>query len=99
MHNQLFDWRIALVVACTLSTSWALEDSEIPIDAPHDAVMASSAEIQEMQDWASAAFTGHRPPGREPAVRVEVRRQDHSVLEFGRSSIDTPIKLGSREFN
>jgi alpha-galactosidase len=60
--------------------------------------MAPPAQIQEMQDWVSAAFTGHKPPGREPAVRVEVLRQEHSVLHFGQSCIDTPIKLGTREF-
>jgi hypothetical protein len=29
---------------------------------------------------------------------VELRRQDHSVLRFGQSCIETPIKLGQREF-
>ena len=71
---------------------------DIPLDAPQDAVMASPAEIQEMQDWASLVFTGQRPPGREPAVRVELRRQDHSSLRFGQSCMDTPIKIGRRTF-
>ena len=78
--------------------AWALEDQEIPTDAPADAVMATPEQILEMQDWVSAAFTGHKPPGRQPSVRVEVRRQDHSVLHFGQSCIDTPIRLGKREF-
>ncbi len=60
--------------------------------------MAGPAEIQEIQDWASVAFTGERPPGHEPAVRVELRRQDYNCLGFGQSCMDTPIKLGQREF-
>jgi hypothetical protein len=72
--------------------------SDIPADAPQDAIMAGPAEIQEMQDWASVAFTGHRPLGREPAVRVELRRQDFNSLRFGQSCMETPIKLGQRKF-
>ncbi len=75
-----------------------MEDADIPTDAPDDALMASPAEIQQIQDWAGSAFTGTKAAGREPAVRVELRRQDHSVLRFGQSCIDTPIKLGNREF-
>ncbi|MGO8929370.1 MAG: NPCBM/NEW2 domain-containing protein [Limisphaerales bacterium] len=76
----------------------ALDATDIPADAPQDALMAGPAEIQEMQDWASAAFTGRRSPGREPAVRVELRRQDYNSLGFGQSCMETPIKLGQREF-
>jgi alpha-galactosidase len=76
----------------------AVDAPDIPTDAPQDALMAGPAEIQEMQDWASAAFTGHRPPGREPAVRVELRRQDFSSLRFGQSCIETPIKIRLRKF-
>ena len=47
--------------------------SDIPSQAPRDAVMATQAEIQEMQDWASEAFGGQRPPGPGPAVHVEPR--------------------------
>lgn len=72
--------------------------TDIPIDAPEDALMAGPAEIQEMQDWASVAFTGERPPGREPAVRVELRRQDYNSLGFGQSCMETPIVLGQRQF-
>jgi len=52
----------------------ALDATDLPTDAPQDALMAGPAEIQEMQDWASAAFTGRRTPRREPAVRCELRR-------------------------
>ena len=37
-------------------SAWALEDAEIPVDAPQDAIMASAEEVQAMLRWASAAF-------------------------------------------
>lgn len=86
---------VGLAIACR---GWALEYSDLPTDAPHDAIMASTAEVQEISDWASVAFIGTKPPGHEPAVRIELRRQDHSVLRFGQSCIETPIRIGSREF-
>ena len=76
----------------------AVELSDIPADAPQDALMAGPAEIQEMQDWASAAFTGRRASGHERAVRVELRRQDYNSLGYGQSCMETPIKLGQRTF-
>jgi alpha-galactosidase len=87
-----------LLLLLSGSSVLALAPSDIPADAPQDAVMARPEEIQEIQDWASAAFTGRRAEGREPAVGVELRRQDHSSLGYGRSCIDTPIKLGQRSF-
>jgi alpha-galactosidase len=73
--------------------------SDIPLDAPQDAIMAGPAEIQEMQDWASVAFTGRRPSTREPAVRVELRRQDYGSLGFGQSCIETPLRIRQRKFS
>ena len=87
-----------VVVMVTVPAARALDETDIPTDAPQDAVMASTADVQEMLDWASTAFTGSRPAGREPAVRVELRRQDHSTLRFGQSCIETPLKIGPREF-
>jgi alpha-galactosidase len=75
-----------------------LDDAEIPTDAPEDAVMASAEEVQEIQGWARAAFAGQQPPGPGPAVRVELRRQDHVLLRFGQSCIETPIRIGSQSF-
>jgi alpha-galactosidase len=79
------------------STGLALEPGDIPADAPQDAVMAGPKEIREMQDWASTLFS-RLAEGRAPAVRVELRRQDHSSLGYSQSCIDTPIKLGQRTF-
>jgi hypothetical protein len=60
--------------------------------------MAGAAEVREVGDCASVAFTGAKPPGSESVVGVEVRRQDHSVLRFGQACIDTPIRIGPWEF-
>lgn len=87
-----------LFVSLVVCAASALDLSDIPIDAPQDELMASPAEIRQVLDWVDLAFTGTRRPGPEPAVRVELKRQDHSVLQFGRSCIETPIKLGSRQF-
>ncbi len=70
-------------------------ESEIPAAAPEDAVMASPAEVQEALDWAAATFARVRPAGRVP---LQVRRQDHNVLNFGRSCMETPIRIGARTF-
>ncbi len=32
-------------------TAPALDATDIPVDAPQDAIMAGPAEIQEMRDW------------------------------------------------
>jgi len=92
-------WLLSLAaVLWTTRAAHALDVTDIPADAPADAVMAGPAEIQEMQDWASEAFTGQRPHGHEPAVGVEVIRQDHSVLGYGQSCLDTPLKIGHWDF-
>ena len=87
-----------LLALLTASSVPGMDEADIPTDAPNDALMAAPAEIQAIHDWASLAFTGSRRSGREPAVRVELRRQDYSVLHFGQSCIDTPIHLGHRIF-
>jgi alpha-galactosidase len=78
--------------------SWALEDMDIPVDAPGDAVMAGPAEVEAMHDWASTVFAGRKSSGREPAVRVQSCRQDFNVLCFGQSCMETPIRIGTRTF-
>ncbi len=78
-------------------TGWALEMSDIPTEPPRDEIMPAPQQVQDVLDWAGLAFTGRRA-GAEPAVRVEVRRQDHNVLRFGQSCMETPIKIGQREF-
>lgn len=87
-----------LVLLLAAQAVLGLGASDIPADAPADALMANPVEIQEMQDWVSQVFTGRLPPGRAPAVRVTVRHQDHGSLRFGQSCIETPIQIGKRKF-
>jgi alpha-galactosidase len=76
----------------------ALPAADIPEDAPQDGVMAGAAEWLEMQDWASLLFAGRLPAGHAPAVSVTVRRQEHSMLQFGQSCLETPMQIGKRKF-
>ena len=94
---------VALLCACAtalapLPRAAAADDSDIPAAPPADAVMPTAEEAQAVLDWASEAFGGRRAPDREPAVRVECRRQDYSVLRFGQSCMETPLRIGGREF-
>ena len=53
-------WRTMLggaLVAMTYA-AWAAGNTDLPVDAPADAIMASPAEVQNMGDWAKAAFLG-----------------------------------------
>ena len=86
------------ICLCTLAfplTVWAMNDADIPTDAIQDGVMPGGIEGRAMVNWAEDCFTGRRP---ELLIRVELRRQDHSVLQFGRSCIETPIRIGRQDF-
>lgn len=90
-------WR-ALAVACVTATlqGWTMEDREIPTEYTDDAVMAGADELRQVQDWCARAFAAQAPA--DSHVLLEVRRQDHSALQFRRSCIDTPIRIGARSF-
>ena len=70
-----------------------------PAAGSADAVTATPQEIQQVHDWVAASFADIDAPGRAPRVRVHVLRQDHSVLNFGRSCIETPMTIGARRFD
>ena len=95
-----FAWlpAVCLTALFAVAGARAMEDADIPTDAPQDEIMASPAEAQQMLDWAGAAFAGAPRSGAQPAVRVELIRQEHNVLRFGQSCMETPIKIGQREF-
>jgi alpha-galactosidase len=88
---------LLLALALTESPIMAANDF-VPAEEPNDSVMASAAEVAEMAEWAAAAFTGARPAADPPAVSIEVRRQDHNVLRFGQSILQTPLTIGKRQF-
>jgi alpha-galactosidase len=89
---------LAILCLATPLAAWSFEDKDIPTDAPQDAVMAGPEEIRQLVAWSHKAFAGRRPPGQEAIVGVELVRQDHSALRFGQSCMETPIKIGDREF-
>jgi len=95
--------RSRLVVVLGALAIWptgaaAMDARDIPTQAPHDGIMASPSEVQEVQRWAAAAFGAARPqsPGSEAGIRV--LRQDHNTLHYGQSFMETPLRIGSRGF-
>ncbi len=91
-------WLAVITLVAAMPQGWAMKDNEIPIDAPNDSLMASRDECREMMDWANAAFLGETGSLRGPRVALTVRRQDHSVLRFRESCIDTPTRIGGKNF-
>jgi len=75
-----------------------MQDSGVPAQVTQDSVMAAPAEVQEVRDWAAAAFAGVPVPARGPRVELTVRRQDFNLLHFGESCMETPIRIGKRSF-
>ncbi len=96
--------RRAIRLSCVLTIlvsggpAVALDPADVPADAPDDAVMAARAEVAEMTDWAEAVFTGAGSAAAPDAVTLDLRRQDHALLEFGCSILRTPLRIGDRTF-
>lgn len=91
---------LGICLCCLIGplTVWAMDDADIPTSPVQDAVMPSIQERQAVVNWTHDAFDIPRPSEQEPAIRVEVRRQDHSVLRFGQSCIETPMRIGQQDF-
>ena len=75
-----------------------MRNEDIPSEYSETRDAAVEKHISEMQDWAARAFTGQPRPGTQGPVQLEVIQQDHSVLNFGRSCIETPITIGKQVF-
>jgi len=60
--------------------------------------MANSRETRDILNWSYNAFTGTNTQTPSSFVRIKSNKQDHSVLHFGESTIDTPIKIGRLSF-
>lgn len=71
-----------------------LNDPDIPSSAPNDAVMATSAEIEQMHAWTQKVFA--RTPS--SGFRLTLVRQDYNCLRLGRSVMGTPLKLGEKTY-
>ena len=89
---------IALMFCCLALAAQAGGDRDIPAAAPADAIMAPASEVRDALDWAGAAFAGVAPAGHGRHVALQVRRQDHNVLRFGQSCMESPVRIGSRTF-
>ena len=86
---------LALTLNCAAR---AATESDIPGVETEDAVMAPAEEVLQVADWASRAFTQAGAPGAKPRIELAVRRQDHNVLRFGQSCMETPIRIGSQTY-
>lgn len=84
-----------MLLACCLALA---PGADLPTAAPDDDVMAPASQVSEIRDWAAAAFAGRTPATPPGRVSLTVRRQDHNVLRFGRSCMETPLKIGTRDF-
>lgn len=93
-------YRFAALAILILSAASAGEGpyADLPAAETNDTIMATPAEVRDMLDWTAASF-GARSASEDPLrVPLTVVRQDHSVLHFGQSCIDTPIVIGSQRF-
>lgn len=54
--------------------------------------------IQQCQEWAASVFGKELPSVTADHVQLKVIRQEHSVLQFGKSCIESPMKIGERSF-
>jgi alpha-galactosidase len=90
------------VVGCILMNfvgfSRAAEKADIPLDAPSDSIMADARAMQEVANWANEALLGISSKN-DSSAKVTLRRQDHNVLRFNQSCMETAIKIGRRHFS
>lgn len=86
------------VSATYASADEAVVRAGLPDRMPDDGIMASKVALQQMHAWTHHAFALDPLAGEPRPVSVSVIRQDHSVLRFRESCIDTPIVIGDRSF-
>lgn len=89
---------VVLVLQAVIIGGWSMTPVDIPSQAPKDAIMASPAEVQAVVEWADTVFCGVTPTHTPEQVNLEQIRQDHGVLQFGESCLETPITLGSQKY-
>jgi len=59
---------------------------------------AFGAESPEIGRWAAAVFAGVQEPNAAPSPALMVRRHDNGTLQINRSVVDTPLRIGQRDF-
>ncbi len=95
---RLFIFGASLFCLMGPGSAGAMEDSDIPTEPVQDAVMPGLSDKQAMVDWARRAFSAQPITDPHSAIQIEVLRQDYSVLQQGRSCIETPIRIGDQHF-
>lgn len=73
-----------------------MQPADVAVRFPNDGFMAPPAFVRQVRAWAMGAFGGDRVADRR--LRLRVIRQDHSALRFGRSCIETPLRIGAKSF-
>ena len=96
--HSIFLGTMAVLGLVVLTGAWGVESSELPQTAPDDAVMASEEECSDISAWAAGVFAAHPDSYYKGAIPLRVVRQDYSVLRFGRSVMDTPLRIGDQTF-
>lgn len=98
-HHICFGLRVGVVVALLgTASAVAMEVTDIPATPPDDAVMAPRAMVADMARWTAEAFGASENSAEGNCIRVKIVRQDHSSLFFGRSCMDTPLRIGEQDF-
>ncbi len=93
--------RLCAGLACLLfgaGLAAALEITDLPATPPDDAVMAPKAMVDDMVRWTTQAFGAPESPAAANRIDVRVVRQDHSSPYFGRSCMDTALRVGTQDF-
>ncbi len=74
-----------IILFCLSFSALAMEDNDIPIDPPQDAIMATFQQVQEVWDWAEAIFA---VPSSYPSTSLD--RPESKGLEFSLLSMEQP---------
>ncbi len=70
--------------------------ADLAVRFPNDSIMAPPGYIRQIHSWAREAFAGER--SEDGGIRLRLVRQDHSCLRFGRSCIETPLRIGNQNY-
>ena len=65
---------------------------------PTDSLMPTEEDREKIASWVKTAFSPKTPAPETAAVTVNVLRQDYGTLQVGKSSLETPLTLGTREY-
>jgi len=98
MIRKTIFFSLYIMFAFSGGSAKSLERADIPSEAVSDAVMANQDEIDAMAGWSSLTFTGAMGRVDRSVVEMELRRQDHNVLRYGESILQTPLRIGGQTF-